>query len=136
MSAPPGPTHEDRLSPNANQRMTLVLRAGLLLAVAILLGALLAYLVTYPNATSEAILAANPILGYLSPGGLVRGLAAGHREAFLTLGLLVLLATPILRVATGAYYFYRDGEREMAAITTTVFVLLLVGLFLIGPYVP
>jgi uncharacterized membrane protein len=127
---------EHRLSPNAYVRMTLVLRAGLGLAVAILLGAVLAYLVTYPNASSQAILAANPILRYLSPGGLVQGLVGGHREAYLTLGLLVLLATPIVRVATGAYYFYRDGEREMAAVTTTVFVLLLVGLIVIGPYVP
>lgn len=126
----------DPLSPEAYTRMTLVLRAGLGLSVAILLGALVAYLVTHPNATSQAVLAANPILGYLSPGGLVRGLTNGHREAFLTLGLLVLLATPILRVATGAYYFYKDGEREMAAITTTVFVLLIVGLVLIGPYIP
>ncbi len=127
---------ERRLSPEAYRRMVIVLRAGLGLAVAILLGALVAYLLTYPNATSQAILATNPILRYLSPGGLVQGLAAGHREAFLTLGLLVLLATPILRVATGAYYFYQDGEREMAAITTTVFVLLLVGLLVIGPYIP
>jgi uncharacterized membrane protein len=136
MSAATERAEPDPLSPAAYTRMTLVLRAGLGLAVAILLGSIVAYLITYPNATSQAILAANPIAGYLSPGGLVTGLASGRGEAFLTLGLLVLLATPILRVATGAYYFYQDGEREMAAITTTVFVLLLVGLVLIGPYIP
>jgi uncharacterized membrane protein len=136
MSDAASPPAADPLPTDAYVRMTLVLRAGLALSAAILLGATLAYLVTRPDATSATILADNPILRYLSPGGLVQGLAGGHREAFLTLGLLVLLATPILRVATGAYYFYRDGEREMAAIATTVFALLLVGLIIIGPYVP
>ncbi len=136
MNAPASAAGSDRITPDEYVRMTLVLRAGLLLAVAILLGALVAYLLTHPSASSQAILSANPILGYLTPGGLVHGLATGRREAYLTLGLLVLLATPLARVATGAYYFYKGGEREMAAITTTVFVLLLVGLIIIGPYVP
>jgi uncharacterized membrane protein len=125
-----------RLSPDARVRMTLVLRAGLLLSLGILVGALVAFLVEHPGATSGSVLAANPILTYLNPAGLARGLVGGHGEAFLTLGLLVLLATPILRVATGAYYFYKDGERSIAAIATIVFVLLLVGLLLIGPYIP
>jgi uncharacterized membrane protein len=136
VSDPTGGAVGHRLSPDAYTRMTLILRAGLALSVAILLGALLAYLIVHPTESAQSILAANPIALYLRPGGLVQGLAQGRREAFLTLGLLVLLATPILRVATGAYYFYKDGEREMAAITTTVFALLLVGLLVIGPFIP
>jgi uncharacterized membrane protein len=116
--------------------MTQVLRVGLVLSLAIMTGALIAYLIAYPSATSGSVLASNPILQYLSFPGLVRGIATGRREAYLTLGLLVLIATPVLRVLTGVYYFHRDGERGMAAITATVFVLLLVGLFLIGPYIP
>jgi uncharacterized membrane protein len=122
-----------RLPPEARQRMTLVLRAGLLLSFTILTGALAAYLLTHPGATSESALATNPILGFLSLSGLVHGLLAGQAEAYLTLGLLVLLATPILRVVTGAYYFRQDRERTMFAITVTVLVLLLLGLFVIGP---
>jgi uncharacterized membrane protein len=136
MSGAPDAGEPDPLSPEAYTRMTLVLRAGLAVAVGILLGALVAYLVTHPNATSQAILASNPIVGYLNPEGLYQGLVNGHRQAYLTLGLLVLLATPILRVVTGAYYFYKDGERAMAAIASTVFVLLIFGLVLIGPYIP
>jgi uncharacterized membrane protein len=124
-----------RLSPDARVRMTLVLRAGLSLSLAILVGALVGYLVKHPGATSGSILATNPILQYLNPAGLAQGLAGGHTEAFLTLGLLVLLATPLLRVATGAYYFSKDGERTIATIALIVLALLLVGLLLIGPYV-
>jgi uncharacterized membrane protein len=132
-SPPPG---DDRLPAEAYREMTVVLRAGLVLALALLTGALIAYLIVHPSATSQTVIATNPILTYLSFDGLVHGLATGRREAYLTLGLLVLLATPIARVVTGAYYFHRDGEREMTAITVTVFVLLLVGLFVIGPYIP
>jgi uncharacterized membrane protein len=96
---------------------------------------LIAYLIVHPSATSQTALASNPILQYLNPAGLVHGLVTGRREAYLTLGLLVLLATPILRVATGVYYFHKDGERSMTLLTATVFVLLLVALLVVGPLV-
>jgi uncharacterized membrane protein len=136
VTAAPPASETDRLSPEAYVRMTQVLRAGLVLSLAILTGTLIAYLIAHPSASSQSVLASNPILQYLSVLGLVHGLATGRREAYLTLGLLVLLATPVLRVLTGVYYFRRDGERVMAAVTATVFVLLLVGLFVIGPYLP
>jgi uncharacterized membrane protein len=116
--------------------MTLVLRVGLLSSLALLLGSVVAYLLAHPGATSESALANNPILNYLNFPGLARGLAAGRIEAWMTLGLLVLLATPIVRVLSGVYYFHQDGERTMMYVTTTVFLLLLVGVLVIGPYIP
>jgi len=123
------------LPAQAYARMTLVLRVGLGLALAILGGGLVAYVVTAPGASSSTILSENPILSYLSLSGLASGLASGSADAFLTLGLLVLLATPIVRVVSGFYYFRAAGERAMTAITFAVFVMLLVGLLVIGPYV-
>lgn len=114
--------------------MTLVLRGGLLAALGILAGATVGYRLADPSATSERVLATNPIGQYLGFGGLAGGLATGSVEAYLTLGLLVLIATPILRVFSGFYYFRRGGERAMAAVTLTVFLLLLAGLFLLGPF--
>ncbi|HEY1197661.1 MAG TPA: DUF1634 domain-containing protein [Thermoplasmata archaeon] len=116
-------------------RMTLVLRVGLGLSLAILVGGLVAYVASHPGATSASVLSGNPILGYLSLPGIASGLASGSVEAFLTLGLVVLVATPIVRVLSGFYYFHRAGERAMTAITLGVFVLLLVGLLVIGPLV-
>jgi uncharacterized membrane protein len=81
------------------------------------------------------VLSTNPILGYLSFPGLGSGLASGAVEAFLTLGLVVLVATPIVRVLSGFYYFRRGGERAMTMITLVVLVMLLVGLLVIGPLV-
>ena len=131
-SAPPsvGP-----LPPEAYVRMTLVLRVGLGLSLAILIGGLAAYILVHPGATSESVLSTNPILGYLSFPGLGSGLASGAVEAFLTLGLVVLVATPIVRVLSGFYYFRRAGERAMTMITLVVLVMLLVGLLVIGPLV-
>jgi len=124
-----------QLPPDAYVRMTLVLRAGLGLALAILGGSLLVYVLQNPSASSSSVLAGNPILDYLSLSGLASGLASGSVGAFLTLGLLVLLATPVVRVLSGFYYFRRAGERTMAAITFAVFALLLVGLLVIGPLI-
>ena len=123
------------LPAEAYARMSTVLRVGLGLALAILGMGLIAHIIAYPNASSSSTLTSNPILPYLSLSGLVSGLATGSVDAFLTLGLLVLVATPIVRVLSGFYYFRRGGERAMAAITLVVFVLLLVGILAIGPLV-
>lgn len=113
--------------------MTLVLRGGLLTALVLLVSGVIAYLIAHPGATSGSALASNPILQYLSLEGLARGLASGSLEAYLTLGLLALVATPIVRVASGSYYFRRGHERSMTAITIVVLVLLFLGLLVIGP---
>ena len=136
MSEPPV-AHEvddpDRLPAAAYRRMSLVLRGGLLTAITILAAGVIAYPLKHPGATSADVIASNPILRYLGLDGLLSGLAGGHVEALMTLGLLVLVATPILRVASGFYYFERGRERAMAAITLTVLVLLLFGLLVLGP---
>ena len=123
------------LPPEAYRRMTFVLRVGLGLSLAILVGSLVAYVLVYPGATSSSVLSGNPILRYLSLPGLATGLASGAVEAYLTLGLVVLVATPIVRVLSGFYYFRKGGERTMTAITFAVLAMLVVGLLVIGPLV-
>ena len=129
------PTVVKPLPPEAYVRMTLVLRVGLGVALAILGGGIVAYILANPNTTSSDVLSGNPILSYLSFPGLGSGLASGSIGAVLTLGLVALLATPIVRVVSGMYYFRRAGERTMTAITLAVLVMLLLGLLIIGPHV-
>jgi len=133
MTTPRSP--DPRLPDSAYGRMALVLRAGLVLALAIMIGALVWYLVAFPSATLADAIATNPILGYLDAAGLVHGLLVGAPAAYLTLGLLVLVATPILRVASGFYYFRQGGERAMVAITFSVLVMLFFGLLVLGPLI-
>jgi uncharacterized membrane protein len=115
--------------------MTLVLRLGLGLSLTILAGGIVAYLLLHPGQSSESVLSNNPILSYLSLPGLASGLGAGSASAVLTLGLIVLVATPIIRVVSGLYYFEKDGERAMAGIALAVLILLLLGILVIGPHV-
>jgi uncharacterized membrane protein len=126
---------DHRLPPQAYRNIVLSLRAGLVAALVILLGGIIAYVALHPGSTSGEILSSNPIASFLTVDGLARGLAHGSPEAFLTLGVLALVATPIVRVVTGFYYFERGGERTMAGITLVVFVLLLFALLVFGPFV-
>ncbi|MGP8077628.1 MAG: DUF1634 domain-containing protein [Thermoplasmata archaeon] len=128
------PPARDRLPDEAYERMALVLRVGLVASLAIFLGAIGTYLALHPRAgwsSSEA----NPSGGFLNLPGLASGLAGGSPVAFLTLAVLLLVATPLVRVLSGLYYFQRGGERALAGIALTVFVLLLFGLLVLGPWV-
>jgi uncharacterized membrane protein len=129
--APSDPT----LPPSAYARMAGLLRAGLWISLGLLFVSLVAYLLLHPSEMSARAIASNPILEFLNAGGLWGGLVSGNSAAYLTLGLLALVATPIVRVASGFYYFRRGGERGLATITFVVLVLLLVGLLVVGPLV-
>lgn len=70
----------------------------------------------------EAILAADD--HPTTPAAIVRGLAAGDSDAFITLGLLTLLLTPIVRIVVATLDFRRRGDRVFTAICGAVLVLL------------
>lgn len=131
-SASTGPPPEEDLG-RAYVRMTLVLRVGLGVALAVFAGSLIALVVQQPDASSADLLAATPLAGYFGLGGLVRGLEAGSAVAYLTIGVLALVATPVTRVITGIYYFRATGRRALAKISSIVLTLLLVSLFVVGP---
>jgi len=138
MSAPkaPGPSPESEvrdLSPQAYVTMTRVLRLGLLLALSVLGIVVSIYVAVHPTESFSSVLSANPITDYLTPGGLAAGLDGLHLEAFLTVGILLLIATPIVRVFAGFYYFRRQGHAALSRVTFVVFVLLLLGLLALGP---
>jgi len=52
-----------------------------------------------------------------------------RRRSIIQLGLLVLIATPILRVIFSAYGFIRQGDRTYTFITLLVLAILLYSLF-------
>lgn len=127
-------TDSPQLPPAAYARMAWLLRGGLIVAAVILAVSLADYLRRHPGASRTSILDTNPIRNYLTAPGLLSGIANGHAEAFLTVAILVLVATPILRVAAGAYYFRRIGDRPLERISLTVLLLLLIGIAILGPW--
>lgn len=113
--------------------LTLVIRSGLLIAFVLLLVSLVVYTYHYSGEGEAGLVGTNPIENYLSVPGLIDGLLALHVEAFMTLAIVVLALTPVAGVFTGLYHMHRRGDRELAMISTTVFILLMLGLFVIGP---
>jgi uncharacterized membrane protein len=124
-----------RLPESEYRWMSVFLRAGLFTSLGVLVAALVLYALTHPSLSVADAVATNPILAFLGISGLAAGLARGDIAAYLTVGLIGLVATPLLRVATGFYYFRAGRERGMQAITLAVFVMLLFGLLVLGPLI-
>ncbi len=64
-------------------------------------------------------------------GGVARGVLAGRGQAVVVLGLLLLIATPILRVAVSMLGFALQRDRTYTVICAAVLVVLMVS-FLLG----
>jgi len=64
---------------------------------------------------------------------LFAGVAAGDPSSILQLGLIILLATPVARVAASVILFAAERDRIYVAITLFVLIVLLTSIFIIGP---
>jgi uncharacterized membrane protein len=60
--------------------------------------------------------------------GILRGVRTGRSRAIIQLGLLLLIATPIARVALSIFGFARERDHLYVALTSIVFVILLYSL--------
>jgi uncharacterized membrane protein len=65
--------------------------------------------------------------------GIVRDAFAGRGRGLIQLGLLLLVATPVTRVVLSVAVFALQGDRRYVLITLIVLVVLLSGLFGVGP---
>ncbi len=66
---------------------------------------------------------------------LVHGLASGQATALIVLGLLLLIATPFLRVLLSLAFFAKQGDRVYVLITASVLTLLMLS-FILGKAAP
>ena len=101
-----------------------VLRGGVIVSAAvILLGVLWFYL--------QMAFTGHAALGYPHTfGGIIRRLFHGEPLAMVALGLLILLLTPILRVAISIVVFALEHDWRYTIITALVLVILLISLVL------
>ncbi len=109
------------------------LRIGLVGSAALFAGGLADYFARHPSEDVATALASNPVAQYLSFGGLAQGLAEGHAQALLVLGVLGLVATTIFRVVFAGAYFAIRRERPATLLSAAVAGLLLLGVLLLGP---
>jgi uncharacterized membrane protein len=63
-------------------------------------------------------------------GQVLKGTARGEGSATVMVGLVLLIATPVLRVAISIFAFAFQRDRIFVVITSIVFILLLVSFFL------
>lgn len=64
---------------------------------------------------------------------IVAAALAGRREAIIQLGVVILIATPIARVLLSLVAFALQRDRTYVVVTLIVLVVLLSGLFGVGP---
>ena len=112
-----------------------LLRTGVAVSLALIIfGTVLTFLhhPSYLDSATELQRLASPRAALPHTLNAVQGgLLAGRGQAFVSLGLLLLIATPILRVAVSILAFLYQRDRVFVLITTTVLILLLLS-FVLG----
>ena len=111
-----------------------VLRGGVLTSLGVILAGTLVSFFHHPEyVSSPQELARLTQAGAAFPHtvrDVVAGLAELRGEAIVALGLLILVATPVARVAVSILLFLEERDRTYAAITAIVFLLLILSFFL------
>jgi uncharacterized membrane protein len=106
-----------------------ILRIGVMAAAAIVTAGGILYLVRHGR---EAI-SLNSFTGepkeFSSVSGIARAALSGRGRGLIQLGLLILIATPVLRVALSVVGFALERDRLYAAVTLLVLGFLLFSLF-------
>ena len=105
-----------------------LLQIGVLLAAAVAVAGAILVLIQHGSA-APAFSDFRAAPWYLtSVGGIVRGAREMRSESIVQLGIVLLIATPILRVAFTLVAFVLQRDRVYIAITTLVLALLTYGL--------
>ncbi len=135
-SAAPTEVPEDpTFPPAAYERISRLLRGGVILFLVFAGAGMIALTAIEPNETVSALLANPPLSRFASVGGFLSALAVGNPEALITLGIYVMVGVTIGRVGLAAVDFYRGRERSLAVVSVAVVALLLLGLFVVAPFV-
>jgi uncharacterized membrane protein len=116
-----------RLVRQAELLISHVLRGGVVLGAIVIGAGLVAFYVRYGLNPSAMIANVYPH----SLDQVLLGLAHGAPQAIMVLGLLILLATPVVRVAVSIVAFALERDWTYVAITALVLIILLVS-FLLG----
>jgi uncharacterized membrane protein len=110
--------------------MGIVLRTGVILAAAIVLLGGVVYLARHPGPVRDYRVFQGEPPEFKTVSGIVREAAAFRGRGLIQLGLLVLIATPIARVAFSLFAFL--WQRDWTYVVVTVIVLGLLVYSLLG----
>lgn len=130
-AAPPiEPTPNPVAHPEATELLiSNILRAGVLLSAALVIlgtAVTLAHHGSYLHSSSDLGALKDGSLGFpTSFPAIIRGLGQFEGRSIVMAGLLVLVATPIMRVAVSIVAFMQVRDRTFVVITSIVLILLL-----------
>jgi uncharacterized membrane protein len=110
------------------REMGLLLRVGVILSCGIMLVGGIVYLVRHGGETTSFAKFHGEPPALESIGGILREVRAGSSRAVIQLGVLTMIATPVLRVAFAFYGFARQRQWLFTGISLTVLGLLAFGL--------
>lgn len=111
-----------------------VLRAGLVVSLAITAVGLATVFAHHPEYLSSRNPSAEVVSQQEAPhtfAGVFRGLASLKGESIIAVGLLLLIVTPVLRVAVSAVWFFLERDRVFGFMTLLVLTVMLIS-FLLG----
>jgi uncharacterized membrane protein len=105
-----------------------LLRAGVIIAtIVVVIGGVL-YLAQHGFEIADRRVFQSEPAPLRSIAGIVRGVAAGQAAAIVQLGLVLLIATPVARVAMSLVAFLLQGDRVYVFVTAIVLALLIFSL--------
>lgn len=131
MSAPPPliPPHEHEWTDErVEQGVGNLLRIGVLVAAIVTLVGGTLYLLrdAWSSRSYHVFLGASA--GLTSIRGILEGVVQFRSEAIIQFGIVLLILTPVARVALSLLGFFRQRDRTYMVVTTIVLVILLLGL--------
>lgn len=119
-----------------NAVVGLILRTGVVLSSAVIAAGLVLMLLAPPAGTPVTLqgLIDSDFGGpTMSHTALLAGIAQGSAVSILQLGTLILLATPMVRVAASVVIFFRERDMLYVGVTVLVLGMLLFAIFVLGP---
>lgn len=114
-------------------RLGRLLQAGVLASAALVLVGGVLFVVEHGAATPHHSTFTGEPSDLKTVGGIVMSALALRGRGLIQLGLLLLIATPVARVAFSLYTFVRQQDRTYVAITAFVLVLLIASIVGLTP---
>lgn len=105
-----------------------LLRAGVMLAAAVVLSGACLYLARHAHEPADYHVFRGEPADFRTISGVIQSVRNGHGRGLIQLGLLLLIATPIARVAFSIVGFALERDRMYVAFTLIVLAILLYSL--------
>jgi uncharacterized membrane protein len=123
------PGHSSTEDTAVERLVSIVLRGGVLVAAAVTAAGGVLYLLRHGGERVDYRVFSGEPASLRSLSGIVFGAANFRAEWIIAAGLLLLIATPIARVAVLLAVFLRERDRLYVAVSAVVLAILLLSLF-------